>query len=173
MPREMRSNLPGQEGKVFVVPTAAEKKAAAAAEAKKAAELSSRLVRRVGVTPAPVSKPADEAKSRPAVAIPLVTPVFDPERLAVQSYSPEGGMGFVQGKNFFSASGKFVRELPESAWYITTPIQEENNRKARARQRQIFGRKAGSPNNAPALPVKLLNALHENARASAAEALAE
>src|ERR1700683_3175776 len=46
-----------------------------------------------------VGSAADEEKSSPAVATPLVTPVFDPERLAVQSYSAEGGMGFIQGKN--------------------------------------------------------------------------
>jgi hypothetical protein len=118
-----------------------------------------------------LSKP--QVAPEPELEIPAEAPVFDPERLAVQSYSAEGGTGFIQGKNFFNASGKFVRELPESAWYITTAVQEENNRKARARNRQIFGRKAGEPVNAPALPAKLLEVSRENARASAAEALAE
>jgi hypothetical protein len=120
-----------------------------------------------------VGSAADEEKSSPAVAIPLVTPVFDPERLAVQSYSAEGGMGFIQGKNFFTSAGKFVREMPEAQWYVTTPEQEENNRKDRARHRQLFGKRAGAAHNAPALPPKLLQAARENSRAAAAEAWAE
>jgi hypothetical protein len=166
MPREVSSNLPHLKGRVFTVPTAAEKKAKAEAEAKRARALSAIVSGRLPPLDEPVDVPIPMPK-------PLVEPVFDPERLAVQSYSAEGGMGFVQGKNFFTSTGKFVRELPESAWYITTPEQEENNRKARARQRQIFGKKAGTPDNAPALPTKVLNALRENGRAAAAEALAE
>lgn len=104
---------------------------------------------------------------------PVEVPVFDPERLAVQSYSAEGGMGFVQGKSLFSSTGKFIRELPESAWYVTTPEQEENNRKARARHRQIFSRRSVEAVNAPMLPAKLLSMSRENTRALAAEALAE
>jgi hypothetical protein len=113
------------------------------------------------------------AAPQPEVSKPVEVPVFDPERLAVQSYSSEGGSGFIQGKNFFNSIGKFIREVPESQWYITTPEQEENNRKARARTRQMFGTKAAPAKNAPALPHKLLKAAHENAVAAAAEALAE
>lgn len=116
---------------------------------------------------APASEPA------PVAAKPTEVPVFDPERLAVQTYSAEGGQGFIQGKNFFTSNGRFVREAPENLWYITTPVQEENNRKARARHRQMFGRKAGPVNNAPALPAKLLQVSRENAMALAAEARAE
>lgn len=104
---------------------------------------------------------------------PVETPVFDPERLAVQSYSAEGGMGFIQGKNLFSSSGTFIRELPEAAWYVTTPEMEENNRKARARNRQIFSRRSVDAISAPALPAKLLSMSRENTRALAAESLAE
>jgi hypothetical protein len=173
MPREFRSHLPHLKDKVYQVPTAAEKRAANEVERLALEAANARFAARPAGAPPPVSRPADEAKPRPAVATPLVTPIFDPERLAVQSYSAEGGMGFIQGKNFFNASGRFVRELPESAWYVTTPEMEENNRRARARQRQVFGRKVGESHNAPALPLKLLNAARENARASAAESLAE
>jgi hypothetical protein len=114
-----------------------------------------------------------QAAPEPESAKPVETPVFDPERLAVQTYSAEGGQGFIQGKNFFGSTGAFIREAPENLWYITTPVQEENNRKARARNRQIFGNKTGVVINAPALPAKLLQMSRENARASAAETLAE
>lgn len=115
-------------------------------------------------------KPRVESK----VEEPVETPVFDPERLAVQTYSAEGGQGFIQGKNFFGSNGRFIREAPENLWYICTPEQEENNRKQRARQRQIFGKKAGTTTGGvPSLPAKLLQAARENAGARAAEALAE
>ncbi len=100
------------------------------------------------------------------------TPVFYPERLAVQSYSG-ASQGFIQGKNFFGPTGNFIRELPEDQWYITTPEQEENNRKTRARQRQMFGKRAGVQDNVPALPAKLLTMVRENTQALAAEAWAE
>jgi hypothetical protein len=103
---------------------------------------------------------------------PVKTPVFDPERLAVQSYSG-AAQGFIQGKNFFGPTGNFIRELPESEWYITTPEQEENNRRARARARQLISRRAVDALNTPALPDKLLSIARENTRAFAAEALAE
>lgn len=105
---------------------------------------------------------------------PAEVPVFDPERLAVQTYSAEGGQGFIQGKNHFSSSGKFIREMPEAQWYITTPEQEKNNRRARARQRQIFGRPAASTKTfEPAIPAKLLKDARENMQALAAERWAE
>jgi hypothetical protein len=114
-----------------------------------------------------------EVVPAPEPAKPAEMPVFDPERLAVQTYSAEGGMGFIQGKNFFGANGRFIREAPESQWYICTPEQEENNRRARARQRQIFGKKAAPAQNTPSLPLKLLQAARENSVAAAAEAFAE
>lgn len=110
---------------------------------------------------------------KPPTLPPSETPVFDPERLAGQTYSAEGGMGFVQGKNFFNSVGHFVREAPEAQWYFPTAVQEENNRKDRARHRQIFGKKAGAAQNTPALPAKLLQAARENGIAAAAEAWAE
>jgi hypothetical protein len=172
MPREFRSRLPHLKGQVYQVATAEEKAAAKAVERAALEEANRRFAARPAGTLAPT--PAPVAISAPAPSgPPKFDPVFDPERLAVQSYSAEGGMGFIQGKNFFNASGKFVREMPESAWYVTTPEMEENNRRARARQRQIFGRKTGEAHNGPALPLKLLNAARENARASAAESLAE
>ena len=114
-----------------------------------------------------------QAAPEPEVTKPAETPVFDPERLAVQTYSAEGGMGFIQGKNIFGSSGRFIREAPEAQWYTTTPEQEENNRKARARNRMIFGKRAGPAQNQPALPLKLIQAARENSIAAAAEALAE
>jgi hypothetical protein len=117
-------------------------------------------------------------KNRSTLTLPVmfepevVTPIFDPERLAVQSYSG-AAQGFIQGKNFFGPTGNFIRELPEAEWYITTAEQEENNRKARARQRQLFGKKPGEASNAPGLPAKLLTMARENTRALAAEGLAE
>ena len=101
---------------------------------------------------------------------PAVVPVFDPEALAVQTYG-EGGSGFIQGKNFFTGNGKFVREVPKEQWYVTTPEMEANNRKARAKQRAMFAGK-GVPRGQQ-LPDKLLDIARENSRVLAAESLAE
>lgn len=128
--------------------------------------------RLAAITGKPVRQRPAAPPPRPAA--PVEVPVFDPELLAVQTYSAEGGPGFIQGKNFFNSTGKFLREAPEALWYITTPVQEENNRRARARQRQIFGVKAGAPkNNESALPATLLAISRENALVRAAESLAE
>jgi hypothetical protein len=102
---------------------------------------------------------------------PEVIPVFDPEALAVQTYG-DAGSGFIQGKNYFTAHGKFVRELPKEQWYLTTSEMEANNRKARAKQRAMFAGK-GAPRQGPALPDKLLDISRENSRVLAAESLAE
>ena len=126
---------------------------------------------RLSLRPAETSGPADEAKAEPAVATPSV-PVFDPEALAVTTYG-DGGAGFIQGKNYFTAAGKFVRELPKEQWYITTPEMERNNKIARAKWRAMrHGKQAGRPGG-PAIPEKLLEVHKENSRALAAEALAE
>lgn len=101
---------------------------------------------------------------------PAVVPVFDPEALAVQTYG-EGGLGFVQGKNFFTSGGKFVKTLPEGQWYKTTPEMEANNRKARAKQRAMFAGKSAP--KGPQLPDKLIDIARENSRVLAAESLAE
>jgi hypothetical protein len=116
---------------------------------------------RLSLTPKTVQEPE-----------PAETPVYDPEALAVQTYGAEGA-GFIQGKNFFTANGKFIREVPKEQWYITTPEQEANNRKARAKQRAMFAGKGVAVRARPAIPEKLLDASRENARAFAAETLAE
>ena len=100
------------------------------------------------------------------------TPVFDPEALAVQTYG-DAGLGFVQGKNYFTAAGTFVRELPEAQWYVTTPEMEANNRKARAKWRALTMGKQLAAKVSPAIPDKLIEAARENALAYSAEALAE
>jgi len=114
--------------------------------------------------------PADEAKPGPAVATPPV-PVFDPEALAVTTYGDHGA-GFIQGKNYFTAAGHFVRELPKEQWYITTPEMERNNKIARAKWRAKTHAKLARQVTA-AIPDKLLEAHKENSLALAAESLAE
>ena len=101
---------------------------------------------------------------------PVETPVYDPEALA-QQVSSEVGPRLIQGKNLFSPSGQFIRELPEGEWYVTTPEQEANNRKARAKQR---ARAAGRGNvDRAALPDDVLKIQKERAQILAAEALGE
>lgn len=116
---------------------------------------------------------SNKKKTEPAVAAAPPEPVFDPERLAVTTYSAEGGAGFIQGKNMFARTGKFLGEAPQHLWYITTPEQEENNRRARARQRMKFSTHVNAAVNRAAIPDKLLDVARENARALAAEAFAE
>jgi hypothetical protein len=101
---------------------------------------------------------------------PAETPVYDPEALA-QQVSSEVGPRLVQGKNLFSPSGQFIRELPEGEWYVTTPEQEANNRKARAKQRAARGGK-GLVDLAK-LPDDVLKIQKERAQILAAEALGE
>jgi hypothetical protein len=108
----------------------------------------------------------------PPKAEPVETPVFDPERLAVQTYSAEGGQGFIQGKNYFSVSGKFIRQVPESQWYVTTPEMEHNNKVARARWRAMTTQKPRMAVNAP-LPGRLEELSRERAQILAAETLSE
>lgn len=113
-------------------------------------------------------------KPRPVPPLPPeVVPVFDPEALAVQSYSAEGGLCFIQGKSLFTQAGNFLRALPESQWYVTTPEMEANNRKARAKQRAMFMGKGIAAKGGSSVPDTLLEAAKENARAFRAEALAE
>lgn len=101
---------------------------------------------------------------------PVEAPVYDPEALA-QQVSSEVGPRLIQGKNLFSPSGQFIRELPEGEWYVTTPEQEANNRKARAKQR---ARAAGRGNvDRAALPDDVLKIQKERAQILAAEALGE
>jgi hypothetical protein len=111
--------------------------------------------------------------SREAVAAPepAEMPVYDPEALAVQTYS-DGGAGLIQGKNLFTSHGTFVKVLSEAQWYLTTPEQEANNRKARAKQRAMFAGR-GTARKGPQLPDKLLDISRENSRVLAAESLAE
>jgi hypothetical protein len=98
------------------------------------------------------------------------TPVYDPEALA-QQVSSEGGPRLVQGKNLFSPSGQFIRELPEGEWYVTTPEMEANNRKARAKQR---AQRAGKGLvDLAKLPDDVLKIQKERAQILAAEALGE
>ncbi len=102
---------------------------------------------------------------------PAEVPVFDPEMLACETYG-DGGKGFIQGKNYFTAAGKFVRELPKEQWYICTPEMERNNKIARSRWKaktHQHGPVAAGAN----IPDKLLQISRENARVSAAESLSE
>ena len=107
--------------------------------------------------------------SQPKAAEPKEVPVFDPDRLAAQVVS-EGRACFVQGKHLFRIGGGYVGEAPEYQWYITTPEMEENNRRAKARQKaKVIG-----PTAKPAqMPEKAVQVLRENAQALAAEGYAE
>ena len=98
-------------------------------------------------------------------------PIFDPEKLAVQTYS-DAGLGFIQGKNYFTVAGVFVREVPESSWYLTTPEMERNNKIARAKQRARTVRGAVQQADA-VLPDKVLVVAQENAQVLRAETLSE
>jgi hypothetical protein len=124
----------------------------------------------------PVSVKQEAAPQRsseplPAPAKPVVIPVFDPEMLAVETYG-DGGIGFIQGKNYFTRGGAFVRELPEAQWYLTTPEMERNNKIARAKWRAVT-RGSAQAQRAANVPDKLVQISRENARVLAAEALAE
>jgi hypothetical protein len=95
-------------------------------------------------------------------------PVFHPERLAAQA-AWSGGSCFVQGKNMFSLKGAFISEAPEHLWYITTPEQEENNRRVQLRKKAATAPRTKEG----AVPAKVIELARENARALAAEAYAE
>jgi len=110
--------------------------------------------------PKPVETTAAEPKRE--------VPVFHPERLAAQA-AWSGGSCFVQGKNMFSLKGAYIGEAPEHLWYITTPEQEENNRKAQLRKKAALAPRAKEG----AVPSKVIELARENARALAAEAYAE
>ncbi len=125
------------------------------------------MARNVGSTLSLKPKAAPE----PEPAAPVQTPVFDPEALAVTTYGDKGA-GFIQGKNYFTAAGHFVRELPKEQWYVTTPEMERNNKIARAKWRAKTHGKLVSK-VAAAIPDKLLEAHKENSLALAAESLAE
>jgi hypothetical protein len=105
-----------------------------------------------------------------AQPVPKDVPVFEPDRLSAQ-VGTDGGAYFVQGKNLFSLKGVFVKEAPENLWYVTTPEQEANNRKAKSRARAAVVNLPSS--REPQLPDRVVEAARENARAYAAEALAE
>ena len=118
-----------------------------------------------------LKKPVVEAPVVEAPPAPAAVPVFDPELLAVETYG-DGGAGFIQGKNYFTRSGAFVRELPKEQWYVTTPEMERNNKLARAKWRAVTRQNVATKRGAD-IPDKLLQVSRENARARAAEALAE
>lgn len=102
---------------------------------------------------------------------PKEVPVFDPESLAVTTYG-DAGSGYIQGKNYFTSTGVFVRELPEAQWYLTTPEMERNNRIARAKWRaKTAGR--GDPSRHANVPDKVMEISRERAQMARAEALAE
>lgn len=109
------------------------------------------------------------AKSAPESAQDV--PVYYPDNLAAQ-VGTDNGTFFVQGKNLFTLKGVFVEEAPENLWYITTPQQEANNRKAKARSRAAVVNLPRS-SESQAVPDKVMDAMRENARALAAEAHAE
>lgn len=118
--------------------------------------------------------PLEKLRPEPEpVADVVADPVFDPEALAVQTYG-DAGAGFIQGKNYFTSAGKFIRELPKAQWYVTTPEMERNNRIARAKQRARFAGR-GDPARRPAadIPEQLLRVQRENAQVLRAESLAE
>jgi hypothetical protein len=102
---------------------------------------------------------------------PIATPVFDPEKLAVQTYG-DAGLGFIQGMNYFTSNGNFVRELPERSWYLTTPEMERNNKIARAKQRARTMR-GTVPHVGAVLPDKVIVAAGESMQILRAEALSE
>lgn len=121
--------------------------------------------------PAPVEQKAAPQRSSEPLPAPAALPVFDPESLAASTYG-DSGAGFIQGKNYFTTAGVFVRELPKEQWYITTPEMERNNKIARAKWRAMTNR-SGTVKRGAAIPDKLLTISRENARVLAAEALAE
>ena len=77
------------------------------------------------------------------------------------------GVKFVQGKNFFNAVGKFVREAPKECWLAPLTAEQESDRRARMRKNgQVIGKR---PPEAE-MPKHLVDAMRENALAQAAEA---
>ena len=126
--------------------------------------LSKAEVRRVAAAAVKLAQVVD-------VPTPIATPVFDPEKLAVQTYG-DAGLGFIQGKNYFTAHGHFVREAPEKSWYLTTPEMERNNKIARAKWHARTMRGA-VPHVGAVLPDKVIVAAGESMQILRAEALSE
>jgi len=110
-----------------------------------------------------IKRPAKAASAEPAPAPAKPAPVYDPEMCSMHV-----GNLLLQGKNYFTRAGTFVREAPKEEWYFLTPEQEKNWRKQMAVQRaKISARKIVE--NERAVPDKIATLLRENAQALAAE----
>jgi len=101
---------------------------------------------------------------------PKKPPVFDPN----ERYGEVGGIegvGYIQGKNYFSPNKQFRREAPEDQWMRAFTAEEKLNlRKQVAKNVKFFGTKK---NVAPAkIPESVIKAEQENAQARAAEVYA-
>lgn len=136
-------------------------KSAAALKARTAAKLA-RAAGEAALIEAGLKRKEEEA----------LIPVFFPERLAAQVGSGSGMPCFVQGDNLFSLQGKYIGKAPQHLEYWPTEEQEAINRRTKARQRQALNRVPQRGGDAP-LPKSTLDAQRENARALAAETLAE
>ena len=107
-----------------------------------------------------------------ALPVEQVLPEFDPEA----HYGEVGGVlgvKYVQGDNFFKPNGDFHSVAPpESRLKPLTKEQESDRLRRLSKTKKLFGNKlAQAAHNA--VPESVIKAERENARARAAESLAE
>ena len=89
-------------------------------------------------------------------------------------YAEIGGMEgiqYLQGRNFFSAGGHFVRIAPKHQWQPEETEEQKRNRiRQKAKDAKFFAKRTIAPAQ---VPQSLIEAEMENARARSAERLAE
>lgn len=147
-------------------------------EQAEAARLKSLAVRRAKAAAKAAGQLLDTVAAHASAAEEVITPeappAFDPERLAAQVGSGAGLPAFVQGKHLFTTAPphRYIGEAPKNLWYFPSEIEEANNRRTRAKQRQLSNR-VPQRGGAPPLPQRTIDAQRENAMALAAETHAE
>ena len=83
------------------------------------------------------------------------------------------GVQYVQGRNFYDRGKRFVREAPMAQWYISDAVVKKVSAMDRADEARRELARKGLFEGLPTLPQSEINRLRENARAAAAENLAE
>jgi len=118
------------------------------------------------VLPVAVSEEAPSPPPKPKNAA-----TFDPAK-PFATVRGEPGVDCVQGKHYFSATREWVRQAPEHAWYFPPPPAKKEARDVYAEAAREV-RRLPSLTEVPRAPRVVIEAERENAKAAAAEALAE
>jgi hypothetical protein len=80
------------------------------------------------------------------------------------------GIQYLQGRNFFSAGGHFVREAPKHQWQPEETAEQKRNRiKQKAKDAKFFAKRVIAPAQ---VPQSIIEAELENGKARYAERLA-